>query len=288
MRRILPIILVFGAFILGTWMGMKPFVGPALGPTVRVDFLDVGGGESILIRTPDGANVLMDAGDDSHSGEVIDFLQRNGVSHLDYLIITSSRRDHIGGVPSVLKGVKIGAVLDGSIPVESDAQRDMLNAIADGKLEYAELRAGMNIPVGRSVVLEVLAPPSEEDEWSRNPDDDSAVIRLLYGRAAMLLTSDIQSVGEARLIAEHKDLESQVLKVADHGSSESTSLELLRLVRPEYLIVSAGDRGRRVPSRRTMERLSEERTGAAVLRTDQDGGITVRTDGRKIVVEKSR
>jgi beta-lactamase superfamily II metal-dependent hydrolase len=282
----MPIILLVAALALGTWVGWKPASGPPLGPTLRAEFIDVGPGECTLIRTPDGASVLVDSGAEEHVGAVTDRLRAVGIEHLDYLVMTNPGSGHIGGVPKMLESMPVDIVLDGCISAETPAYRQALDTIAQRRIKYAELRAGMNIGVGRDAVLQVFAPSQDRSGWSGDPDDRSAVMRLVFGRARILLTSGIGRNGEAALISGNENLESQVLKVADHGSRGSTSLEMLRHVRPEHLVMFCGDG--RSPHRRTLERLSEDRTGAVLYRTDQNGTVTVRTDGRRIVVETER
>lgn len=287
MKTVVPIILLVAALSLGTWMGWKPISGPPLGPAMRVDFIDVGQGDSILISTPDNVHVLVDAGDEQHGDAVLDYLRANGVKKLDYVIMTTTHEEHIGGLNSVLEGCPVSAVLDGSRTDQGEVHYDVLRMISDRRIPYGELNADMNIALGKSAILEILAP--ERAHGPNGRADGTVVMRLAFGGARILLTSDIGREYEAKLIARHRDVSSQVLKVADYGSEQATSLELLRLVRPEFVVVSTGGHsGRNDTNRRAMERLSEERTAAALFRTDIDGTITLRTDGNRIVVEPER
>jgi competence protein ComEC len=148
----------------------------------------------------------------------------------------------------------------------------------------------MNLALGKKTRLEVLGPPVPHIHGTESDaNNNSVVIRMVYGKVRMLFTGDIERKAEGKLIASRRDLESQVLKVAHHGSSGSTSLELLRLVRPEYLVISVGrgnDYGH--PHRQTLRRLAQDKTGAQLFRTDRDGTITIRTDGRETVAETER
>jgi competence protein ComEC len=148
----------------------------------------------------------------------------------------------------------------------------------------------MEFRLGANAQLRVLAPGRKLVNGTKaDANNNSVVVRLLFGRVRMLFPGDIEKEGEGRLIASHQDLESQVLKVAHHGGLDSTSLEFLRLVRPEYLILSVGAGNKSgCPDRNTLQRLSKDRTSASLFRTDNNGTITVRTDGRRIVVETQR
>ena len=121
----------------------------------------------------------------------------------------------------------------------------------------------------------------------RGTDDDlnnnSVVIKLVYGEVSFLLTGDLQAEGEARLLRGGGNLRATVLKVPHHGAATSCTPEFLRAVSPEWALISAGGSARLGhPSEEVIERL--EAVGAKVLRTDIDGAITVETDGRKVRV----
>jgi competence protein ComEC len=290
MRKLLPIIMLVTALALGTWYGYRPKPLPNLGPSLRVDFIDVGQGDSIFIHTPDGKNALIDAGEEEYGPRVVEHLQRAGVKRLDLVVISHPHSDHVGGIPDVLEAFPVKLVLDSGYAHGTQSQERALRIIERKKIPFRLAKPGMNLLLGSRARLEVLGPPQPLMRGtSSDANNNSVVIRLVFDRVSMLFTGDIQSEAEAQLIASHRNLVSQVLKVAHHGSSSSTSLELLRLVRPDYLIISVGehnDYGH--PSRKTLRRLSIQRTAAQLYRTDRNGTVTVRTDGRRIVVEAER
>lgn len=291
MRRLVPIIILAAALLLGARVGMEHrWDSPRLGPSLRVDFIDVGQGDSILIHTPDGANALVDAGEAESGPRIVEHLKRAGVQRLDLLVLTHPHSDHVGGMPAVFESFPVGDVLDSGYVHGSEVQEAMLRRIEREKLPYHRARAGMEIALGQDARLEVLSPPERLFSGTdSDANNNSVVLRLVYGRVKILLAGDIEQEAEGELIASHRDLESQVLKVANHGASDSTSLEFLRLVRPEYVVISVGAHNEYgYPSRTTLGRLSEEKTGATVLRTDTSGTVSVLTDGRRIVVEKER
>ena len=291
MRRLVPIILLVAALAVGIRIGWRPpHVEPLVGPVLRVDIIDVGQGDSILIRTPDGADALIDAGERDYGPKVVDYLRQMGVRRLDLVVMSHPHSDHIGGMPAVLEAFPVARVFDSGYAHGSAVQEHVLRLIEAGKIPYRRARSGTVVSLGAHTRLEVLAPP---DRLLRGTNSDannnSVVIRLVFGRVRMLFTGDIEREGEGRLIASRRDLESQVLKVAHHGSSDSTSLELLRLVRPDYVVISVGAHNEYGhPSRKTLRRLSKERTGAELFRTDKNGTVRFLTDGRRIVVEKGR
>jgi len=290
MRKLVPIIVVIAALMLGIWVGWKRPRTEPLGPALRIDFIDVGQGDSILIQTPDGANALIDAGEEGYGPAVADHLRSAGVRRLDLVVMTHPHRDHIGGIPAVLQAVPAARVLDSGYACGSTTQENVLKVIGAGRIPYTRAKVGMAITLGTRARLEVLSPQQQLAYGTRSDADNSSiVIRLVFGQVRVLLMGDAQEEAEGALIASHRNLESQILKIAHHGADDATSLELLRLVKPDYVVISVGARGEDgSPGRRVLRRLDKERTGAELFRTDRDGTVSFLTDGRRIIVEKER
>lgn len=289
MRRLLPIIILGLALAIGIRFGIDQ-PDESFGPALQVDFIDVGQGDSIFIRTPDRINVLIDAGEAEAGPEVVAHLRRLGVKRLDLVVMSHPHSDHIGGMPAVFEAFEIEGVLDSGYVHGTATQERVLRMIEDGKVPYHRATAGMEFRLGSEARLEVLAPSERLIRGTRSDaNNNSVVVRLVFDRVRMLFTGDIEKAGEGGLIASRQDIESQALKVAHHGSSGSTSLELLRMVRPEYLIISVG-KGNEYghPSKATLRRVDRNKTGALLFRTDKDGTITIKTDGRRIMVENRK
>jgi competence protein ComEC len=286
MRRLMPIILLAAALGLGVRFGWKQPTEP-LGPSVCVDFIDVGQGDSILIRTPDGASALIDAGEEDSGPKVVDYLKRARIKKLDLVVMSHPHSDHIGGIPAVLEAFHVGGVLDSGYVHGSAIQERVLEIIEDTRIPYHRALRGTEFRLGKDVRLEVLAPGRQLAHGTESDaNNNSVVVRLVYRQVRMLFPGDVEWEGEGKLIESRMDIKSQVLKVAHHGASDSTSLEFIRLVGPETVVISVGagnEYGH--PRKSTLRRLAKERTGASLFRTDRDGAVTIRTDGNRIVVE---
>jgi competence protein ComEC len=260
---------------------------------LRLTMLDVGQGESMLVQFPDGRRMLVDAGGvlgdgrDAGGRVVGPALRARGVRRLDYVVITHADRDHIGGAASIVRDFRPREVWVG-IPAHEDRATPEVRAAATSiGAAWRQVRRGERVAIG-GVDITVWHPPPPEWERLRVRNDDSVVLALRYGRAQFLLTGDIGAGVEAEVagVVAHDDADPgglTVATVAHHGSAQSSSDAWLGVVQPRVALVSAG-RGNPFghPAAATLARLA--RQGVALWRTDQDGEITVRTDGATIDV----
>jgi competence protein ComEC len=255
-------------------------------PELTVTLIDVGQGESILIEFPGRRVMLIDAGGLAGSpfdvGErvVSPVLWRKGIKRIDTLVLTHAHPDHLGGLVSVARNFRIGELWEGS-----EAPDEGLMAAFGRSLRPSVVRRrigrGTRSREGR-VEIDVLHPPLEPAPV-RAPasNEGSLVIRLRLGRVSFLLMGDTGAATERALIDSGAGLAATVLKAGHHGSAGSTSPEFLAAVGPRLVLVSAGEGNTYgFPSSDVLSRCRE--AGAEVLRTDLDGAVEVRTDGRTL------
>ncbi|MEW5763125.1 MAG: DNA internalization-related competence protein ComEC/Rec2 [Bacillota bacterium] len=266
---------------------------------LEVHFIDVGQGDATLIRGPDGATVLIDAGgrpgeyeDGDGAGRqvVVPYLERLGIRKLDVLVLTHPHEDHAGGAGAVLDAVKVGLVV--VAPLQNGEEvppgyRRLLERCARGGIKVRDARAGARIRAGAALNLDVLSPEEPLLQGTASDlNNNSLVLRLRYGRQAFLFTADIQQEAQARLLLSGRDLKADVLKVPHHGSAAFVPA-FFETVRPAVAVVSVGADNRfALPSPAALDKLDE--VGARVYRTDRDGAVIVRTDGRTLTVETGR
>jgi competence protein ComEC len=257
---------------------------------LHVTMLSVGQAESLLLRLPDGAIVLVDGGGYLHDtgrdfGErsLAPALYKLGVRRIDHLILTHSHPDHIGGLPYVARTIPVGSFLEALPGGAGDRYDQLRSALNAGRVPVRYLSAGAVIPLSDSVSIRVLSPRSAPKRSSDEVDDmgmneDSLVFRLVYGSFSMLFTADAGFPAEVRMRAEGAELKSTVLKVGHHGSRYSTSKDFLKCVAPQLALISAGHGNRfGLPSPDTLERL--HRQGVRIVRTDVDGTVELVSDG---------
>ncbi|HUD72718.1 MAG TPA: DNA internalization-related competence protein ComEC/Rec2, partial [Dongiaceae bacterium] len=261
--------LLLGAAILGAGRGDSP-------PTGRLDLVawDVGQGDSILVRTPGGATVLIDTGGlgrgdfDVGSKVVAPALRTLGILRLDVLALTHAHRDHVGGAASILAQFRPRALWLGALPADEAVTRRLEAAATAVGSVVLRPRAGVTIDLA-GARFEVLHPGRDAPPRDR-ANDQSLVLRVVAGTEAALLTGDIEADVERMLLDRGRSLSASLLKVAHHGSRTSTGSEFLEAVGPRAALISVGAANPwGHPSETVLERL--RRAGVAVFRTDVDG-----------------
>jgi len=248
-----------------------------------VHFIDVGQGDATLIKTPDGENILIDAGDNSHTDEMIAYLQKQGIQSFTAVIGTHPHEDHIGGLDKVIDKFEIENVYMPKVVHTTKTFEDVLDSIDRKGLKIKSAASGIKIPL-KNVDAVFLAPVSDKYEELNNY---SGVLRLQYGDNVFLFTGDAEALSEEEMLAAHPSelFRAQVLKVGHHGSKSSTSEAFLSAVLPEYGIISTGeDNSYKHPHEETLDILQQY--GVSVLRTDIQGTIIIKSNGEKIEVIK--
>lgn len=254
---------------------------------LRILMADVGQGEAIVVRGPDGRTLLIDTGGGgpgrSDRGErvVLPLLHRLGVRRLDVLAITHDDPDHAGGVAAILEGIPVEEVWT---PAGTDAG-PWQTPRRSSRIGHRALARGDRLWLGPLLVT-VLHPerPGLDDGTTRRDDNDrSLVLRIEWGLAAAIFTGDAEARAERDLVAAALPLRGPVLKVGHHGSRQASSRPFLSAVRPRLALISVGGRNPfGHPSPEVLGRLHE--AGAAIYRTDADGAVEVISDAERVWV----
>ncbi|MEG6615758.1 ComEC/Rec2 family competence protein [Peptococcaceae bacterium 1198_IL3148] len=252
---------------------------PASQPTdLLVHYLDVGQADSILVQLSNGQNMLIDAGNNDDGQLVTGYLKEQGVKKIDYLVGTHPHEDHIGGLDTVINQFEIGNVYLPKVTHTTKTYQDVLVALKDKGLKVIAAKAGVEI-LNEDELQAIIISPINDHYQELN--DYSAVIKLNYQHTSFLFTGDAEELAENEILTSGIDVKATVLKVGHHGSVSSTSDKFLAAVNPKLAIISVGtnnDYGH--PHQQTLERLNK--AGISVLRTDQQGTIIIKSDGKQV------
>lgn len=247
---------------------------PSVGE-LSVSVIDVGQGDGILVQHG-GKNMLIDAGDNNKGGVVLGYLKSRGVTHLDYLVATHPHADHIGGMDDVILNMSVDTIIMPDSVHTTKTFEDLLNAIEARNVKTRRANPGDSYTLGGTGFTILSAGGSDLN-------NASVIIRLEYGSTAMLFTGDAEAKIEQALITQGKPLSADVLKVAHHGSTTSSTDAFIRAVSPEISVISVGaGNSYGHPHSTIVKRLQDH--GSKVYRTDESGTIVITTDGKTLSV----
>lgn len=235
---------------------------------MEMDVIDVGQGDSILIQS-EGETLLVDAGKDTAADSVVSYLESKGIDTIDVAVATHMDEDHIGAMDEVFQAFDVKKAYYSPYTSDTVATREYMDAvIAEHCVKQGNLVDNETWKIGDATV-EVIT----DGRGANNTNDSSIVLKVTCGGKSALLTGDISSSGmEQTLIDEGADLDCDVLKVAHHGSSSSTSNAFLNKATPDIAVISVGPNSYGHPDTSLMERLSNV-AGLKTYRTDQAGTI---------------
>ena len=283
------LIVIAVAIVLGRIFATPPGQSvPAPLPAETLEFraLDVGQGDSLLIRLGERA-MLVDAGPDRETARdvIAARLGAMGVERLDALVLTHADGDHIGGAAHLLESLQIGQLVIADVFGDHPLYPEIVLAAERGEVPIRTVRAGDRLPWHTNATLLVLNPGPDAEGASDN--DRSIAMRLVYGASAFLLTGDLEAPAERRLIDGRLNLAADVLKVGHHGAATSSSGDFLDVVGPTIAVIPSGrDNSFGHPREAAIDRLLKR--GIAVFRTDLAGDVAVRTDGATLTVSVER
>jgi competence protein ComEC len=266
------LILLGAGLLLVIVLGLLAFI-QRTPPEVTVTYFEVGQGDSILIQTSEGKNMLIDGG--YPDSRAMNKLRERNVTHLDVVLLTHQHDDHVGGLAEILRTIDVDQVIDNGHKIETPMFLDYQAALDDSNAEYRVVKSGDKISLGR-LTFDVLSPRKINPSTINN---NSIVMRLVVGKVSFLFTGDTQRLEEERLVATGKDLSATIFKVPHHASETSTSSEFLVKVSPEVAIYTAEFGNiHAFPHQVTLDNLAAVK--AKVYGTDVNGTITVTTDGK--------
>lgn len=254
---------------------------------LEVVFLDVGQGDSIFIQTPNGYQILIDAGPNSDVVRSLSKFLPYYDRSIDLLIATHSDSDHVAGFVDIIQRFRVDYYGKNFIDDTDALNTEILNLIDQNMINQVLLGSGDQIILDKDkdIYLNILWPPKDYEEKENN--DNSIVARLVYGGVSFLMTGDASVEVEEKLVdhlvqdIQSDILKSDILKAGHHGSKTSSSEYFLQKVKPEYTIISAGA-GNKFghPHEEVIQRIEEQKI--KILETSVLGSIHFQSDGETV------
>ena len=273
-RRILFAALIC-SLMLGCVFSVRIPVSAAGPDPMEVHFLNVGQGDCTLVTCGSHA-MLIDAGDDTKGTTIQNYLQKQKITKLDYLILTHPDADHIGGAPVIITKFDITKVFVSNFEKDNQTYRKLIQSLDDKRIKTLTPKVNSTYTLG-SASITILAPGKEYD----NPNDASIALLLKNGTRSFLFTGDAGEEAEKDILKTNIDISADVYKVGHHGSKYSTSKEFFKAVDPFYAVISCGEgNSYGHPHAETLNTLRT--SGVMVYRTDEAGTIVASTDGKSI------
>lgn len=243
---------------------------------LTVYFLDVGQADSILIKSKD-KYMLIDAGNNADGSLLVDYFKKLGITKFDYVIGTHVHEDHIGGMDDIINNFDIGTFYMPDVITTTKTFEDVLDALASKNVYFDVPEIGESFSLGESTI-EVIYVGNDDSDLNLT----SIVLKLIYNDVSFLFTGDISSEIENLIL--NSSIDSDVLKIAHHGSKYSSSLDFLNKVNPKYAVISVGNNNSyNHPDDITLERLNQLKVKTYL--TSKDGTLIFTSDGDKINVQ---
>ena len=258
---------------------------------LHVTFADVGQVDPVFIVTPGGVKIVVDGGQNPLdaarvAGSTLRFWDRT----IDLVVLTHPHSDHVSGLTELMRRYDVERVLERRVEHDTPAYQAWRQAVEAEGAAVTQARAGQVVTLDDGVLLQVVGPPEELMRGtSSDIDNASVVLRLVYGEISFLLTGDIFSEAEADLVARDALIDSDVLKVAHHGSRTSSIDEFLDAVSPAAVVVSVGEENRfGHPHTETVAALLGHVPEDRVYLTSERGDVEFVTDGTRLRVKTGR
>lgn len=247
------------------------------GSTLEVHYIDVGQGDSILIKQDDHC-MLIDAGNNDKGSTVWSYLLNQDVDILDYVICTHPDADHIGGMDVVLYKYDCNSVLMPACEHDTETYADVIQTIGQRGQKVTVPQKGENYSLGEAQ-FQILT--DTDKNYGENKNNYSIAVRLTFGETSFLFTGDAEEEAEQDMLNSGLTLTSDVFKTAHHGANWSNTEEFLTMVNPSYAVISCGE-GNTYGHPRAEVLNNLRSMGVEVFRTDEQGSIVAISDGANI------
>jgi competence protein ComEC len=261
---------------------------------LKLTFIDVGHGDSILVEFPKGKKMLIDGGGlredrfDTGKNVIAPFLRKKKIRRIDTLVLTHPDPDHLKGLNFIASRFSIGQFWENGFETQSEPYLQLKETLRQKQIKTQSLNEETLPQIINGVEVSILNPPAwnptQRNVWNPSGfNNSSLVLKLRFKNVSVLLAGDIGNEAEGLMLRKGYPLTADIIKVPHHGSSSSSSPLFLEKVRPAYAILSVGERNiGRLPHPDVLKRYKQ--LGSRILRTDKHGAITAVTDGNDIKI----
>ncbi|MDD5826897.1 MAG: ComEC/Rec2 family competence protein [Bacilli bacterium] len=247
--------------------------------TLDITYLDVGQADSILIQNK-GHNMLIDAGNNEDGPLLVQYFKEQNINKFDYLITTHPHEDHIGGMDDIINNFDIEKIYMPDVTTTTKTFLDVLEAIEKKNMTYDVPNINQNFTLGNTL-FQVIYTGNDK----KNLNNSSIILKATFKNTSYLFTGDATSEVEKKIL--NKNIQATVLKVGHHGSKYSTTTDFLNKVNPKYAIISVGkNNSYNHPNQVTINKL--EKKNIEIHRTDQEGSIFLKSDGKTINITSKK
>lgn len=245
--------------------------------------LNIGQGDAIFIESPTGTQIVVDGGPNNTLMREISKVMPWYDRHIDMLVVTNPDRDHYEGFISLLKKYSTATLLEPGTTNDNDVYKHFQKQISDRGIKKVVARRGQVIDIGGGAYLQILFP--DRDVSGLSPNDGSIVMKLVYGETSIMLQGDSTAKIENYLLAlGTTTLKSTILKAGHHGSRTSSDENYVRVVDPEWTVISSGvenDYGH--PHKEILETM--DKLGIPTYDTCNNGKIVFESDGKTFTLK---
>lgn len=266
---------VWGVCLIAGYAALAVLIWQLPDDEFHVYFLNIGQGDSILIKTPENHQILVDGGPKNYVLQQLDEVMPFFDKSIDLVVITHPHADHVDGLVEVLKRYQVNAILMTGVDYPSPDYDEFLKVAAEKNIKVFIAKNDLDFKFG-SVIFDVLYPNKPMlEEKLKNLNNSSIVAKVLYGGKSLLLVGDMELEEESLLIKTGLNLKADVLKVGHHGSRTSSSKKFLDLVKPEIAVIQSG-KGNPFghPHKETLDKLKAAGI-KQIYRNDLDGRVEI-------------
>lgn len=257
---------------------------PSNPPMLRIDYLDIGQGDSILITTPNKFQILVDGGPDSLVLERLRDVMPIGDRSIDWLIMSHSDSDHLTGLVDVIENYQVSRVIMQDYENHTNVYTGWMEILRKEEISVSRMSDDQQMVIDKEISLHFFQQYNEK----LDVNNASLVFQLKFRDVSFFFSGDVEKEAEEYLVeAYSNELSSTVLKIGHHGSKTSSTVEFLEMIDPKLAIIQVGkDNKFNHPNLRTLYRL--DLRGIKYWRTDEDGTISLISDGWGIWRQKAR